>query len=506
MPELSKNKLYRFYEILPGAMVWVTFVLIIILSLAKPIWAIILIIAFDFYWLIRVLYMLIWLLLSWKKYRRDVKIDWFEKLKQLKSEECPNQLKSKNWQDYYHLIILPTLREPFEIIDNAFNALINAQYDSKKFIVVLTGEEIDSQNYWPIAKKIEEKYKDRFFRLLTIIHELMPGDLQGKGSNAHWAGKRAKELIDKEGLDYEQIIVSNFDVDTCVHPQYYAYLTYKFLTNADPLHHSYQPLALYNNNIWESPFLMRVVYNSTTFWLLTDLTRPERLFTFSSHSMPFQALVDVGFWQRDIVTEDSRIILQCIARYDGNYSAEPLYIPLSMDTAYTGRFLTSLKSQYKQQRRWAYGVENFPYMMWFIWKNKKIKFVQKFRYLWNQLEGVYSWATAPIIIFILGFLPLKFASSAVKSTVLAHNAPIVLQWLMNLAMIGLIFSAILSTILLPPRPPGKSRWKYLIMVAQWIIFPWCMIAFGSIPATDAQTRLMLGKYMGFNVTEKGRGK
>ncbi len=504
MPELSKNKLYRFYEIVPGAMVWITFLGIILLSYLKPLWAIMLIIAFDFYWLIRVSYMLIWLMISWKRYRKEIKIDWFERLKNLKKEECPNNLKSKNWEDYYHLIILPTLREPFEIVDGCFDSLLKAKYDPKKIIVILTGEEIDSKNYWSIAKRIEEKYEGKFFKLLTIIHKLMPGDLQGKGSNAHWAGKRAKELIDEMKIDYERVIVSNFDVDTCVNSQYYAYLTYKFLTNTNPLHHSYQPVALYNNNIWESPFLMRVVYNSTTFWLLTDLSRPERLFTFSSHSMPFQALVDVGFWRRDIVTEDSRIILQCIARYDGDYSAEPMYIPLSMDTAYTGKFWNSLKSQYKQQRRWAYGVENFPYMMWFIWKNKRIKFFQKFSYLFNQLEGVYSWATAPIVIFLLGIFPLYFANSAEKSTVLAQNAPIVLQYLMNFAMIGLVFSAILSTILLPPRPKNHPRWKYIIMILQWLIFPWCMIVFGSIPAADAQTRLMLGKYMGFNVTAKGR--
>lgn len=504
MPELSKNKLYRFYEILPGVMVWATFILLIVLSFFKPIWAIILIISFDFYWLIRVLYMLIWLLISWGRYRKEIKVNWFGKLKELKPAQCPNDLKSKEWNDYYHLIILPTLGEPFEIIEASFLAMIKAEYDPQKFIVVLTGEEIDADNYWAIARKIEEKYKDKFYKLLVIIHKLMPGDIQGKGSNEHWAGKRAKEFIDEMNIDYEKVIVSCFDVDTCVHPQYYAYLTYKFLTNTDPLHHSYQPVALYNNNIWESPFLMRVVYNSTTFWLLTDLARPERLFTFSSHSMPFQALADVGFWQRDIVTEDSRIVLQCIARYDGNYSAEPLYIPLSMDTTYTGKLWQSLKSQYKQQRRWAYGAENFPYMMWFIWKNKKIKFVQKFRYLWNQLEGVYSWATAPIIIFLLGFLPLKFANESVKATVLAQNAPIVLQWLMNAAMIGLVFSAFLSTILLPPRPPESPRWKYIVMVLQWLIFPWCMVFFGSIPATDAQTRLMIGKYPGFNVTPKGR--
>ncbi|MFH0854604.1 MAG: glycosyltransferase family 2 protein [bacterium] len=500
----NRSRLHRFYEILPGALIWATFILVIFLSFSKPIWAIIFIIAFDFYWLIKVLYTLIWLLIGWKKYRKEIKIDWFKKLNELKLDDCPNKLKSKNYKDYYHLIFFPTLREPLEIIDNAFKALCDAKYDIKKFIVVLSGEEIDAENYWHIARKIEEKYKDKFFRLIITMHKIMPGDLQGKGANMHWAGKHAKKLIDELGIDYEKIIVSNFDVDTCVHPQYYAYLTLKYLTNCDPLHRSYQPVTLYNNNIWESPFLIRIVHNSTTFWLLTELVRPERLVTFSSHSMSFQALVDVGFWHRDMVSEDSRITWQCIAKYDGNYSVEPMHISVSMDTVYSGKLWSSFKGQYKQHRRWAYGMENFPFIMMNIWNNKKISFSRRCSYAFRQLEGGFSWATAPIIIFLLGILPLHFANQEVKNTVLAQNAPIVLKYLMNSAMIGLVVSAILSAILLPPRPKKNSYWTYVIMLAQWIAFPFCMIIFGSIPATDAQTRLMIGKYMGFNVTEKGR--
>ena len=218
--------------------------------------------------------------------------------------------------------------------------------------------------------------------------------------------------------------------------------------------------------------------------------------------MSFKALVEVGFWQRDIVTEDSRICLQGVVRYDGNYDVVPMYVPVSMNTAYEGSFWGSLKNQYKQIRRWAYGVENFPYLMWNMRKNKNIKLTKKLKYLFVQLEGTYSWATAPLVIFIMGWLPLFIANDQVKETVLAQNAPIALQYLMTISMVGLLFSAILSVLFLPPRPRKHGIYKYLIMFFQWILFPYCMIVFGSVPAIDAQTRLMLGKYMGFNVTKK----
>ncbi len=66
----------------------------------------------------------------------------------------------------------------------------------------------------------------------------------------------------------------------------------------------------------------------------------------------------------------------------------------------------------------------------------------------------------------------------------------------------------MSVIILPPIPKQKSKhhikrvYKYMFMFLQWAILPITMIVFGSIPAVDAQTRLMLGKYLGFWVTEK----
>ncbi|MFA6409956.1 MAG: glycosyltransferase family 2 protein [Candidatus Buchananbacteria bacterium] len=496
---MKANIKFRILEIIPGFLVWLTILGTILLSFIKPLWAIYFIIAFDLYWLLRILYMLIYLLASWKRYRHDLSIDWFAKVKEL----------PKDYNEYYHLIFLPTYKEPYQIVEKPFLALCQSNYDLKKFIVVLAGEELDQDNFLQISEKIKQEYGDKFFQFLITIHPAhVPGELQGKGSNTHYAARQAQKLIDQLGFDYAKVIVSNFDIDTCVHPQYFSYLTYKYLTHPNPTRASYQPIAIYNNNVWESNPIVRVVASSTTFWLLTDLSRPERLFTFSSHSMSFRALVDVGFWDNTIVTEDSRIFLQCLVRYDGDYETVPMYLPVYMNTVDIGNLWRSLKNQYKQMRRWAWGVEHFPWMVKEFWfkegQGKKVPFLKKMYYLWNQTEGVYSWATAPIIILLAGHLPLWLAAQNDRTTALFQNAPHVLAWLMRFSMFGMIVIAILYAIMLPQKPKHYHWHNYFVMVLQWVLVPVTLILFGSIPATDAQTRLMLGgKFrLGFWVTEK----
>lgn len=85
-----------------------------------------------------------------------------------------------------------------------------------------------------------------------------------------------------------------------------------------------------------------------------------------------------------------------------------------------------------------------------------------------------------------------------------QNAPFALEKIMLVGMLGILLSAFIFLVLLPKRPERYSPWKYLFMLLQWILLPVVMIVFGSIPATESQTRLMLGKYLGFWVTPKVR--
>lgn len=484
----------RLLEMIPATLTWGTLIMAVAMSFWQPLWVIVFILFFDVYWLFRVGYFVFYLTISWRHYREDILVDWNTKIKEL-----------PHAKDITHLIFLPTAGEEYGVIQATLSGLARCKFDKSRMYVVLAGEERFAEHFKENAALAVAEFGSTFGSFVTTLHPKdIPGEAKAKGANMNFAARQVKrDVIDVEKIPYENIVVSAFDIDTIVHPQYFAYLTYKFCTVSDPLHTSYQPIALYNNNVWESSMIVRIAAFGTTFWLMSELSRPERLYTFSSHSMPFTALVDVDYWQNNIVTEDSRIFLQCFMRYDGNYRVTPLYMPVSMDAVRGATYRKTLVSLYKQQRRWAWGVEHFPYMAIEFSRHKTIPLRKKIKYFWNLTEGMYSWATAPLLIFILGRLPFYVGSKQLESSLLFARTPHILSILMLLSIAGIFISMVLMVKLLPPRPDKVSRVRKLGMFLQWAFLPFT-ITLLSVPALDAQTRLALGKYLGFSVTEKIR--
>ena len=352
--------------------------------------------------------------------------------------------------------------------------------------------------------KFQEQYSDKFFKFLTVVHpDNIPGEIAGKGSNVAYAGRDAKELIDTLNIPYENVLISSFDIDTKVYPQYFSCLTWYYLTEKDPERASYQPVPIYNNNIWKAPFFSRVVSTSNTFWQMIMQERSEKLTTYSSHTMPAKVFFEVGY-PSNVVCDDSRIFWRAYLYYDGDYRVVPIYYLVSMDAVDSPNIFRTIINQYKQQRRWAWGVAEIPYIIFGFLNNKKIPFSSKFMHLYTILEGYWSWATAALLLFILGWLPIVLGGKKFNFSILSFNLPILTGRIMTISLIGMIISAILSTMLLPNLPKGVNRIKKITIFFQWIFLPPILIMFGSFPALDAQIRLMVGKYMGFWVTEKIR--
>lgn len=510
---------YRALEIFPGAFSWATLGAMIYFSWAKPVWIALFIIVFDVYWLIKVSYLSAHLVATYRRLKKHLGINWREKLESgvaTWSSDLQVAISGKNrrlkpatpsWRDIYHLIILPMYKEPPEVLKSTLEALVTSDYPKDKILVVLATEERAGDAVQETAEQIKKQYGDKFYHLLITRHpKNIVGEMAGKGSNVTWAAKQIKcKFIDSQGIPQEFIIVSVFDADTCVHPQYFGCLTYHFLTSENPTKKSYQPIPMYHNNLWDAPAPFRVIATSNTFWQMMEQQRSERLVTFSSHSMSFKTACDVGFWQTNIVSEDSRIFWQCLLHYSGDYKVQPLHFPVSMDTCLATSFWKTLKNQYKQLRRWAWGAaENLPYTIFGFLKDKKIPLKKRIYQTFNIIEGNHSWATNALIICFFGWLPLLLGGERFNVTVLAYSLPKIVQILASFALIGLVISMVISTLLLPPKPKKYKSRRKITMVLQWLLVPPLTIFFGSFPALEAQTRLMLGKYMGFWVTEKTR--
>lgn len=488
----------RFFEILPGLLAWSTIIGMFLFSRLLPKWVAIFIILFDTYWLLKSIYLSLHLRHAFVKMKENMRTNWLEKLNR----------PGLDYAHIYHLVIFPMYQEPYEVVRESFERLVKINYPQEKLLVVLATEESAGEEARAVAKKINAEFGGNKFKLLITRHPRnREGELAGKGSNETWAAKEAKKiLVDPAHILYGNILVSVFDIDTQVLPEYFGLLTYQFLTAEKPQRSSYQPIPLFTNNIYQAPALARVISFSATFWQMMQQSRPERLTTFSSHSMPFKALVEIGYWQKDIVSEDSRIFWQCFLHYHGDWRVVPLFYPVSMDANVAPTFWKTMANLYKQQRRWGWGVENIPYLLGGFMKDKKINPSAKWYWTLNSLEGFHSWATNSLIIFALGWLPLALGGSHFNETVLSYNLPFITRLILTFSMIGVASSAVLSMVLLPPKPTWFRRRHYLLYILQWLFIPITLIIFGAFPGLESQTRLMLGgKFrLGFWVTPKTR--
>ena len=268
-----RKTFYRFLEILPGAASWLTLIGVIMLSIYAPFVAAYFVIAFALYWVLKTAFLSYHLRYNWKRLRHHMALDW------------GSMIERFTYDHMYHVVILPFYKEPPSVIEASLEALSKVNYDLKNIIVVLASEERAGEEAQKTCALMKEKFANRFgFFLVTVHPKDIVGESAGKGSNAAYGAEMVRtKVLDPHGIRYNHTLVSIFDIDTVLYPDYFNCLIWHFMTAKRPLKSSFQPVPIFNNNIWEAPAISRVVAMSSTFWEMVQQERPERMATFSSH-------------------------------------------------------------------------------------------------------------------------------------------------------------------------------------------------------------------------------
>ncbi|OGD63964.1 hypothetical protein A2215_01340 [Candidatus Berkelbacteria bacterium RIFOXYA2_FULL_43_10] len=488
-------KYKRLFEILPATISWSILIFPLILAFTSPKGLSIVLLTYLSFWLLRAILMSYHLIDGYKHYKKDININWLRKLEELPEES--------DWKKLYHVVIVPEYKEPIEILRSSVESVIGSNYPEDRIIYVLATEERDKDNARRDSAILMGEYRRRLKDYLVFEHPKdIPGEIIGKGPNITNAGKEIEKYMKQKKINPADVIVTTMDADNRVDKNYLACLSYKFITDPDPIHKSFQPLPMYFNNIWDVPMAMRLIAMGSSSWQLIVSTKPTRLRNFSAHAQSLEALIRVGYWSTQSIVEDGHQFWRSFFKLNGRHACIALYTPIYQDAVLAGGWIKTIKEQYLQKRRWSWGVSDIPYVMEHTFKDKKIYWLDRYANALLLWEAHISWATASLLLATSAWLPLVFSPNF-KRTIMAYNFPIIYSRLLTIAWLGMIITLVISTLLVPPRgekKPGKR------IALDWILTPIMLpitnIFLSGIPALVSQTMLACGRYLEYRTTIK----
>lgn len=509
---------YRALEILPGALTYTILALPVILSLINPKLAAYFVIIFLLIWFVRALAIAARSIQGWNRLSDYKNLPWqklnddLETLKVHPSSEpkwhARNLTRVQKYigqkrikpSEVYHAVIIAFWNESRDVLDPTVQSVLKSHYDPKKIILILAYEQRGGHVIQTLAHSLVKDYGHHFYHAEAVMHPWpMTGEVIGKGGNATYAGRRLKKYLEGEGILPEHVLVTTLDSDNRPDKNYFSALTYTYCSTEEPKYASYQPVTMYTNNIWDAPAPMRVIATGNSFWNIVLSLRPHMLRNFSAHAQPMSALIDTDFWSVRTIVEDGHQYWRTFFRYDGKHEVYPIYVPIYQDAVLTESYKKTLKMQFIQVRRWAWGASDIAYVFYngFLKKNRipKPRMIAKFSRL---LESHLSWSTTPLLLLLAAWPPFLLN----PQSYLANQLPHLVSWIQRILMAGILVSLFLSMRSLPPKPERYRRHRTVWMVLQWVYLPFTTIIYSSFAAIYSQTRLMFGRYLGFVVTEK----
>nr|MBP9827367.1 hypothetical protein [Candidatus Saccharibacteria bacterium] len=264
----------RLFEILPGFTTWSIIILPIVLSIYVPLSVAVFIIAFDLLWLLKSFRMSASLLIGHRNLRIAGEIDWEARLMRLeqssqdliqdytlslakrrdaigslwflkkngrREHEQLHQadLELAQLQEYIdrdsgikpadvlHVVILATYNESLETLRPSIQALANVKYDLSKIWFVIAYEERGGEADEKRVKLLQKEFKGRFGAFHIFKHPAdIVGEVKGKGPNISYAGKQILEVIKKQNIGINNVMVTTLDADHRPDPSYFNHLTY----------------------------------------------------------------------------------------------------------------------------------------------------------------------------------------------------------------------------------------------------------------------------------------
>lgn len=480
----------RFLEILPGSVSWFLILFPIWGSFIVPEAVAYFILTFTVYWFYRSMTVAVLSLVGYAKLQASKRYDWMGDVRIF-----------PDWKKVQHIVILPTYKEPLETLERTLDHLSKQTFPSKQLHIMISFEEREGKDAVDKADSLKKKYASKFGHLWTTLHPDLPGEVKGKSSNTAWGAKEAKRyLVDDEGVDIDYVTITSEDADALLHEKYFASLTYHFLDDPHRYNKIWQGVIFFYNNIWKVPFPVRVMSSMSSITHIYINTRKDRLINFSTYTASLKLVDQIGYWDVDVIPEDWRLFFKAFFALDGDLSVESLFLPVMADAAEAPSTWENLVSQYEQIRRWAWGVSDTPYVVTKYILDERTPFWEKTIRVARLVEDHFLWPVNWFAITLGALLP-PLLNPEFARTILGKTLPQVTSFILTLCLLALFVMLALNFKLRPKSERGGIIGRFLELI-EFVSLPIVGFVFTALPGIDAHTRLLLGKYLEYKVTEK----
>lgn len=499
---MNKNtRRYRFYEIIPGFIAWMTILFPIWGSFAVPKLVAYFVIGFLVFWLYQSFRSAILAIIGYFKIQTAKNTNWLEKF---------NEDFRASWlhyRDIHHVIIISSYKEPVEIIEMAFTSLASqVDIDLKKLHLVL-GLEIRAgeENNQKTINYFKKKYDHTFGSLTFTLHPAnLPGEIAGKHTNEAWAARYFKKNFfenSKSKLKMENCTLTSCDVDTIFNPKYFSALTYYFASDPYRYYKFWQSPIFWHHNINSVPAFIRITGIMGNAIHIADIQAIDGLFfNYSCYSSTFKLIDSAGYWDPDMIPEDWHIFLETFFSSGGKTAVNPIFLPTVVDAPDGKSYFSALKNRYNQCVRHAWGAVDIPYAIEQSHLHPEIPWLTRALRIYKLLQTHFIWSSNWFILTLGTSLPV-ILNPRFFNTAIGYNLPRISNVILTLCLLPMLVLIVLDWKLRPPYQK-TGFWNIVKNILQWPFMPIATLAMSVLPGLHSHTRLMLGKRLEYKTTDK----
>ena len=497
----GERRVQRILEVAPGALTWTILIAPVLASFVFAPFIAVAIFVIDIYWLLRTASVVVGITSTYRKMKKAERENWWQRCLALTVSETirdPHRIA--------HAILIPTYTEPYAILRETVRAIAEADYPSENKVVAIITRESDRPG-WENVARLQQEFGDRLRAFLHIKDPLLPGIVLGKSAAMAYGGPVLRRELEAMGLDPKDVIVTDLDSDFRVHPQYFAYVTYQYVQDPRRLECLFQPIPMFHNNLWRVPFAVRIMASACTQWQMFLSSRPDRLVAFSSYSMSLDLVIKADYWDDDVIPEDSRFYWKAFFATSGGLKMVPVMLPIygdapeASDRGLPWERVKTHANQYNQIKRWAWGVTDVPYATVRLLRHAEIPLWLRTRRYGYMIFNHLTWATLPILLLFGAALPRLLQVDWNLATA-ADRLALYAYILINIAFLNIAALILVEWRIDPPMPRTWGLLHRIWAYVQLGLYPIVGLIFSVLPALEAQTRLMLGMYLEYQVTEK----